>query len=251
MNKNNASQSENGWNEILNLINDVESAEQDAKADAYDALYGTLSLEKLRELISLARRAPDQATGAPAPVCADERALFEIEERNNSSNLTRRADGQYENPCTQSAWEGWQARAAIAQQADHIKRALAIGEAARYVDDLQANDEILTFNVIADGIRALAGEHAAHAKYPADAPSTPQMPRKAVRDGLRRRRDARPVKPNAASTQAWHRHAHQRGGNARDVRDDDRAMVESRRPPEGRQSRGFRPRSHGRASRWR
>ena len=44
----------------------------------------------------------------------DERAAFELVEQNNSTNLTRQNDGQYENPCTQSAWEGWQARAALA-----------------------------------------------------------------------------------------------------------------------------------------
>lgn len=35
-------------------------------------------------------------------------------------------------------------------------RAIAFGEAARYVEDLTAEGEILTFNVIAEGIRALA-----------------------------------------------------------------------------------------------
>lgn len=52
---------------------------------------------------------------APAEALSvdDERAAFEAEERKHSSNLNRQpSDGQYENPCTQSAWEGWQARAA-------------------------------------------------------------------------------------------------------------------------------------------
>jgi len=44
-----------------------------------------------------------------------------------------------------------------APQAVAVTRAIAFGEAARYVDDLQAEGEILTFNVIADGIRSLAG----------------------------------------------------------------------------------------------
>lgn len=47
----------------------------------------------------------------------DEREAFEEEERKSSSNLTRQKDGQYENPYTQSAWEGWIARAAFAAPA--------------------------------------------------------------------------------------------------------------------------------------
>ncbi|MCA8427822.1 hypothetical protein LGN30_32050 [Burkholderia seminalis] len=44
------------------------------------------------------------------PPAADERAAFEHHER--ASNLQRDNEGDYMNPCVQSAWEGWQARAA-------------------------------------------------------------------------------------------------------------------------------------------
>lgn len=43
-----------------------------------------------------------------------ERAAFEQHER--GSNLRRVGEGQYENPCVESAWEGWQARAALASR---------------------------------------------------------------------------------------------------------------------------------------
>ncbi|WP_321789357.1 hypothetical protein [Burkholderia pyrrocinia] len=50
----------------------------------------------------------------PAPSPADERAAFEYHER--ASNLERDDEGDYVNPCVQSAWEGWQARAASANE---------------------------------------------------------------------------------------------------------------------------------------
>lgn len=43
-----------------------------------------------------------------------ERQAFEGHER--GSNLRRVGEGQYENPCVQSAWEGWQARSALASR---------------------------------------------------------------------------------------------------------------------------------------
>lgn len=52
--------------------------------------------------------APSPAIGGPVQ---DERAAFEHSER--ASDLTRRKD-DYENPYVQSAWDGWQARAALA-----------------------------------------------------------------------------------------------------------------------------------------
>lgn len=45
--------------------------------------------------------------GAPQERTEDERARFEYVER--ASNLKRDDCGDYENPCVQSAWEGWQA----------------------------------------------------------------------------------------------------------------------------------------------
>ena len=45
------------------------------------------------------------------------RAAFEKLEKRNSTNLKRDETGQYENPCTQSAWEGFMAGAAHAASA--------------------------------------------------------------------------------------------------------------------------------------
>lgn len=58
-----------------------------------------------------------QPSDAPAVQVQDERAAFEESERNNSSNLSRQDDDQYENPYTQSAWEGFQAGVAYARAA--------------------------------------------------------------------------------------------------------------------------------------
>lgn len=70
---------------------------------------------RLQSALAVSNAALDDAALAAAPqVVADERAAFEIEERKNTTNLQRQSDGQYENPCTQSAWEGWQARASLA-----------------------------------------------------------------------------------------------------------------------------------------
>lgn len=93
---------------------------------SYDDLVGLLNAQPRvscdpAENVAIARDAQAivdaeiVALSAAAPqVVADERAAFEIEERKNTTNLERQTDGQYENPCTQSAWEGWQARAALA-----------------------------------------------------------------------------------------------------------------------------------------
>lgn len=71
----------------------------------------------------------------PSPSTAeDERAAFERQER--GSNLRRvgvernGSGGWYENPCVQSAWEGWQARAALSANA--ADREAKERDAARY-----------------------------------------------------------------------------------------------------------------------
>lgn len=60
-----------------------------------------------------------ESVGAPDLHSAiDERAAFERHER--ASELTRNPDGSpddYQNPCVQSAWDGWQARAAMESSA--------------------------------------------------------------------------------------------------------------------------------------
>ncbi len=53
------------------------------------------------------------AVDAPA---RDEREAFEHQER--ASNLERDDEGDYLNPCVQSAWEGWQARAALSAKSE-------------------------------------------------------------------------------------------------------------------------------------
>lgn len=58
--------------------------------------------------------APVSQAATPSPGL-DERALFEQCE--SGLKLARKLDGDYENPFVQSAWNGWQYRAALTQQA--------------------------------------------------------------------------------------------------------------------------------------
>ena len=74
--------------------------------------------------VNLVLRAAPAAEASAGNVSTDERATFERHER--GSNLRRvgverdGSGGWYENPCVQSAWEGWQARAAVAAQAGQV-----------------------------------------------------------------------------------------------------------------------------------
>ncbi len=74
--------------------------------------------------VNLVLRAAPAAEDSAGNVPTDERAAFERHER--GSNLRRvgvdrdGSGGWYENPCVQSAWEGWQARAAVAAQAGQV-----------------------------------------------------------------------------------------------------------------------------------
>lgn len=67
---------------------------------------------RLKEVTALLSSQP-----SPAPVAMTdekERELFEQSER--ESELSMDSDGDYANPCVQSAWEGWKARAILAAQ---------------------------------------------------------------------------------------------------------------------------------------
>ena len=58
---------------------------------------------------------------SPAPVAMTdekERKLFEQSER--ESELSMDSDGDYANPCVQSAWEGWKARAILAAKQEAV-----------------------------------------------------------------------------------------------------------------------------------
>ncbi|WP_273035946.1 hypothetical protein [Massilia timonae] len=74
--------------------------------------------------VNLVLRAVPAAEASAGTVPTDERAAFERHER--GSNLRRvgvdrnGSGGWYENPCVQSAWEGWQARAVVAAQAGQV-----------------------------------------------------------------------------------------------------------------------------------
>jgi len=62
-----------------------------------------------------------KAAPSPAPVAMTdekERELFEQSER--ESDLSMDSDGDYANPCVQSAWEGWKARAILAAQQEAV-----------------------------------------------------------------------------------------------------------------------------------
>lgn len=70
--------------------------------------------------VNLVLRAVPAAEASAGDITTDERAAFERHER--WANLRRvgvdrdGSGGWYENPCVQSAWEGWQARAALASR---------------------------------------------------------------------------------------------------------------------------------------
>jgi hypothetical protein len=74
--------------------------------------------------VNLVLRTASEAEASAGTVSTDERAAFERQER--GSNLRRvgvdrdGSGGWYENPCVQSAWEGWQARSRIAAQAGQV-----------------------------------------------------------------------------------------------------------------------------------
>lgn len=74
--------------------------------------------------VNLVLRAAPAAEASDGTVPTDERAEFERHE--SGSNLRRvgvdrdGSGGWYENPCVQSAWEGWQARAVVAAQAGQV-----------------------------------------------------------------------------------------------------------------------------------
>ncbi|OIJ42012.1 hypothetical protein [Massilia timonae] len=74
--------------------------------------------------VNLVLRAAPAAESGACALLTDERAAFERHER--GSNLRRvgvdrdGSGGWYENPCVQSAWEGWRARAEVAAQAGQV-----------------------------------------------------------------------------------------------------------------------------------
>lgn len=106
-------------------------------ADAYLTWWTSIEVDLRKSLVinamrdhgamhSLIRNAFEAGLSSatpPSPSTApevDERAAFERHE--HASNLRRvgverdGSGGWYENPCVQSAWEGWQARAALASR---------------------------------------------------------------------------------------------------------------------------------------